>query len=99
MATNNRIRWAILGTSFISRTMAEAIQSSSTGELAAIGTGKLETSAKSVAAFVRDYAIPNVHKSYQAVLDDPDIDAVYIGLANHLHKEWMIQCAQAGKVS
>jgi predicted dehydrogenase len=97
MHESRRIRWAILGTSFISRTMAEAIQSSANAALVAIGTGSLSKSAEKSAAFAKDFSIPTVHESYQAVLDDPNVDAVYIGLANHLHKDWILRCAKAGK--
>jgi NDP-hexose-3-ketoreductase len=44
-----------------------------------------------------EYVIPHVYDSYQALLDAPDLDFVYIALPNHLHKEWVIKAAQAGK--
>ncbi len=50
--------------------------------------------ARSVA---RELDIPNAHGSYQALLDDPEVDAVYIPLPNHLHPEWTIAAARAGK--
>lgn len=43
------------------------------------------------------YAIPNAYGSYQELLDDPDIDFVYIPLPNHLHLEWIKKAADAGK--
>lgn len=97
MSTISTLKWAILGTSQISKTMAHAIQASDTAELIAIGTGSLPDSASKSAAFAREFSIPTVHASYQAVLEDPNVDVVYIGLANHLHKEWIIRCAKAGK--
>ncbi len=97
MSTTRQVKWAILGTSQISRTMAQAIQASDTAKLIAVGTGTLPKSAANATAFAREFSIPTVHKSYQAILDDPEIDVVYIGLANHLHKEWIIRCAKAGK--
>ena len=48
-------------------------------------------------AYARKYNIPNVHTSYQALVDDPSIDAVYIPLPNGLHFEWAQKSLQAGK--
>ncbi len=87
------IKWAILGTSFISEVMANAIQESQTSELVAIGSRSLTTGK----SFANKFSIPRVYDDYQKLLNDNDIDAVYIGLPNHLHKEWIIRCAQAGK--
>lgn len=87
------IKWAILGTSYISEVMANAIHESQTSELLAIGSRSLETGK----AFSKQFSIPRIYDNYEALLQDKDIDAVYIGLPNHLHKEWMIRCAQAGK--
>lgn len=53
-----------------------------------------ETKAQS---YARSYAIPLVHPSYQALLDDPTIDAVYIALPNGLHYEWAMKALQARK--
>ncbi|KAL8707946.1 MAG: hypothetical protein Q9220_007089 [cf. Caloplaca sp. 1 TL-2023] len=49
------------------------------------------------AAYARKYSIPNVHTSYQALLDDPTLDAVYIPLPNGLHYEWALKALKAGK--
>lgn len=43
------------------------------------------------------WGVPRAYGSYQEVIDDPDVDAVYIPLANHLHEEWIKKCADAGK--
>jgi predicted dehydrogenase len=45
----------------------------------------------------RRLGIPQAHGSYAALLDDPDIDALYIPLPNHLHAEWTLRAAEAGK--
>ncbi|KAK0628972.1 hypothetical protein B0T17DRAFT_524268 [Bombardia bombarda] len=49
------------------------------------------------AAFAKKYNIPQVHNTYQDILDDPSIDAVYIPLPNGLHFEWAIKALAAGK--
>ncbi len=49
------------------------------------------------AKFARRHAIPVVHASYQALLEDPEIDAVYIPLPNALHGHWTIAALEAGK--
>lgn len=87
------IRWGILGTSYISEVIAKAIQESQTSQLVAIGSRSI-TTAKN---FSNQFSIPKFYDDYQKLLNDNDIDAVYIGLPNHLHKEWMIRCIQAGK--
>jgi predicted dehydrogenase len=48
-------------------------------------------------AFAAKHNIGKAYGSYAAVVEDKDIDAVYIALPNGLHKEWAIKCAKAGK--
>lgn len=87
------VKWGILGTSYISEVMAKAIQESTTSQLVAIGSRSIMTANH----FADKFFIPKIYDDYQNLLNDKDIDAIYIGLPNHLHKEWIIRCAQAGK--
>ena len=63
------------------------------GEIAAICSRSLEK-AKSAA---KELSIPKAYGSYEALLADPEIDAIYNPLPNHLHGEWTIRAASHGK--
>lgn len=88
------VRWGILSTSNIAaRAVAPAIVASSNGELAAVGTSQTEK-ARELYSFVPDIRI---YDSYEGVLRDPEIEAVYIPVPNGLHAEWSIKALEAGK--
>jgi D-xylose 1-dehydrogenase (NADP+, D-xylono-1,5-lactone-forming) len=59
----------------------------------AVGSRDLATAQK----FAADMDIPRAYGSYQDLLDDPEVDAVYVGLPNNLHAEWTIRAARSGK--
>lgn len=88
-----RVRWGILGTSFISREMAAAINESAKGQLDAVAS----RDADKAQDFAEKFPVPRLYSSYQDLLDDPNLDAVYIGLPNHLHREWTLKALEAGK--
>ncbi len=88
-----KLRWGILGAGKFAGTFAQGIKASQTGELVAIGSRTQE----SAEAFGVEYDVPRRHSSYRALLDDPNVDVIHISLPNHLHAEWAIKCAQAGK--
>ena len=88
------VRWGILGAAhFAKRHMAPAMQLARNTELVALGTsdGAKAAPFKALAPGLK------VHSSYDAVLNDPDIDAVYIPLPNHLHVAWVKKAIAAGK--
>ncbi|MAG34858.1 MAG: oxidoreductase [Dehalococcoidia bacterium] len=93
MTTTTPLRWGILSTGKIARTLANAIHQSRTGELVAIGSRRQETAE----AFGDEFAVPRRYSSYEALLADPGVDVIYNALPNHLHAEWTIRAAQAGK--
>jgi len=89
-----RLRWGILGCAAIAdRAVIPAIRASETGELVGIASRNEEKAR----AKAEEFDIPKYYGSYEALLADKDIDAVYIPLPNHLHKEWTIAAANAGK--
>lgn len=49
------------------------------------------------ASVAHEFSIPTSYGSYEELLADPDIDAVYIPLPNHMHVDWSIKCLEAGK--
>jgi xylose dehydrogenase (NAD/NADP) len=90
----SKLRWGILGCAQIAtNNIIPAIRESEYGEVAAIAS-RDESKAKQTAEAL---GIPRAYGSYEALLADSSIDAVYIPLPNHLHYEWTIRAAEAKK--
>lgn len=88
------LRWGILGAAEIARTaLAPAIVRAEGADLVALAT----TSGEKAAPFLARYPGLRVIGDYQALIDDPDVDAIYIPLPNHLHVEWTLKALEAGK--
>ncbi|MEM8632526.1 MAG: Gfo/Idh/MocA family oxidoreductase, partial [Pseudomonadota bacterium] len=88
------IRWGVLGAAKFARDyMARAIHAAEGATLAALATSD-PAKAAPFAAFAPGL---RVHRGYDALLADPDVDAVYIPLPNHLHVEWTKKAIAAGK--
>ncbi|MBI3972679.1 MAG: Gfo/Idh/MocA family oxidoreductase [Chloroflexi bacterium] len=88
------LRWGILSTARIARQrFIPGVRSGAEGEVVAIAS----RDAAKAQAVATELGIPHAHGSYEALLADPEVDAVYIGLPNGLHPEWTIKAAQAGK--
>ena len=88
------VRWGILGTANIARgQFLPALAEAGRGEPVAVGGRDLER-AKGYAA---QHGVGRGVEGYQALLDDPDIDAVYLALPNALHPEWAVRTLEAGK--
>ena len=88
------IRWGVLSTANIGMTkVTPAIQQGHNCEVVAIASRDQAAAEQAAAAL----GIPKAFGAYEALLVDPDIDAVYIPLPNHLHAEWSIKAAAAGK--
>ena len=88
------IRWGILGAAKIAREwLCPAINASAHGQIAAVASRSL-AKAQAMAA---PYVGAKAYDSYDALLADPDIDAIYIPLPNTEHVEWTLKCLNAGK--
>ncbi|MEL4028581.1 Gfo/Idh/MocA family oxidoreductase [Caldifermentibacillus hisashii] len=87
------VHWGILGTAKIAQTqLIPAIKRSRNTEVVAIASRS-----EKVHEIAEKLEIPKAYESYEALLNDPEIDVIYIPLPNHLHKEWITRAAQAGK--
>jgi len=87
------LKWGLLSTARINRRLIPAIRAAERAELVAVAS-RDQARAEAYAA---QWGIPRAHGSYQALLDDPDVDAIYISLPNSLHAEWTVRAAEAGK--
>jgi predicted dehydrogenase len=88
------VRWGILGAANIAlQKVIPGMQKSALAQVVAIASRDI---AKSRAAANR-LGIPRAYGSYQELIDDPDIDAIYNPLPNHLHVPWSIRAAERGK--
>lgn len=92
--TERKLRWGVLSTSNIGRVAVNpAIQASSNGELVAVAS----RNGNAAREFAEESGIPSAYGSYEALLEDEGIDAVFNPLPNSLHMEWSIRAAESGK--
>ena len=88
------LRWGVLSTAKIAtEKVIPGLRRSARNEVVAIAS----RSAEGAEAAARALEIPRAHPSYEALLADPAVEAVYVPLPNHLHAEWTIAAARAGK--
>ena len=90
---NTPLRFGILGCANIARAFVHDVAPSPQVQVVAVAS----RDARKAAAFAADFKLARHHGSYQALLDDPELDAIYLPLPNSLHAEWAIRAAQAGK--
>ena len=91
---SNALQWGVMGTGNIARQFAEGVRAGARrSQLAAVGS----RSAESARAFADKHGIPAAHGSYEALLADARVEAIYLSLPNALHHEWTIKALRAGK--
>jgi D-xylose 1-dehydrogenase (NADP+, D-xylono-1,5-lactone-forming) len=91
-AMPKKIRWGILGTGNIARQFAAGVVTSDRGTITSVGSRKKETARE----FAQLYKVPH-ELSYDELMTDPNIDAIYNSLPNSLHHEWTIKALKSGK--
>jgi predicted dehydrogenase/aryl-alcohol dehydrogenase-like predicted oxidoreductase len=89
------LRWGILSTGRIAGVFAQGLATSASGRLVAVGSRSAESAARFAAAHGIDPA--HAHPTYEALLADPEIEAVYIATPHPQHVEWAVKTAEAGK--
>jgi len=94
MKDSQTVKWGILGCAKIAATaMIPAIRDSANGEALAVASRGPEKAAD----YAGRFGIPRAYSSYEALLEDPEVQAVYIPLPNSLHRLWTIRAAEMGK--
>jgi predicted dehydrogenase/aryl-alcohol dehydrogenase-like predicted oxidoreductase len=90
--TEDRLRWGIIGPGTIARTFADGVAHSRTGRIAAIGTRNPDKP-----GLAEGFPGARIIAGYQALIDDPEVEAVYIATPHPSHPEWAIKAIRAGK--
>ncbi|HEV2101911.1 MAG TPA: Gfo/Idh/MocA family oxidoreductase [Candidatus Acidoferrum sp.] len=89
-----KVRWGILSAASIARRRAvPGMRQSEFAEVAAVASRSLARAQ----AFAEEFSIPKAYGSYEELINDPEIEAIYNPLPNHLHAEWSIRAASRGK--
>ena len=87
------LNWGLLGVAAIAKAFVRGLGQSTRGRAVAVASRSKEKAD----GFARAFDLPRAHGSYEALLADPDVDAVYVALPHPLHAEWAIKALRAGK--
>lgn len=87
------VAWGLMSTAPINDRILDAAKESDLAEVVAVGSRDAERAK----GYARERGIPRAHGSYDELLADPEVEAVYISLPNGLHVEWTLRALEAGK--
>jgi predicted dehydrogenase len=90
---SSRLAWGIITAGKIARKFCNGVVRSHRCRLAAVAARGLDRAE----SFAREFEIPKCYDDYQALIEDPKVEAVYVGTPHPLHAEWAIAAARAGK--
>lgn len=88
-----KLRWGLLSTARINRAVIPPIRGSQRSELHAVASRDIVKAKE----YAQEWHIPHAYGTYEELLAREDIDAIYNPLPNHLHADWSIRAAEAGK--
>src|SRR5215467_7087799 len=92
--SKQNVKWGVLGVAGIAvKKVIPAMQKGEWSEISAIASRELPKAEKAAVQL----GIPKAYGSYEELLADPEIEAIYNPLPNHLHVPWSIKAAEAGK--
>ena len=91
--STDSLRWGILSTGSIAHTFARGLREARRGHLVAVASRTQESADK----FGDEFEISHRHADYQALIDNAEVDAVYIATPHPMHAQWAIKAAEAGK--
>jgi predicted dehydrogenase len=97
MNDKSKLRWGILGAARINERLMPAIVGASNAELVAIASRRAGAATKTLAQYAPQQQNVRIYHDREALLNDPNIDAVYIPLANYEHAEWALRAIRHGK--
>ena len=87
------VRWGILSTARIATKVASAIHATAGAEVTAVASRTKERAE----LWAREHNVGNSYGNYEALVEDEQLDAIYVPLPPSMHAEWTIRCAEAGK--
>lgn len=95
MGQNGRakVKWGVIGTGSIARKFAADFVYAENGQLYAVGSRSVESARE----FADNYGIPHAYGSYEKLLNDPEVEAVYVSTPHPFHKEVVLNALHAGK--
>jgi D-xylose 1-dehydrogenase (NADP+, D-xylono-1,5-lactone-forming) len=87
------VRWGLMSTAPINLRLLEAARKSDRADIVAVGSRDVARAE----AYAQEHGLERAHGSYNSLLGDPGLDAVYISLPNGMHVEWTLRALEAGK--
>jgi predicted dehydrogenase len=87
------VRWGLLSTARINQAILDGAAQSERTEIVAVASRDQVRAEE----YAREHGLERAHATYEALLEDGDIDVVYISLPNSMHVEWSIRALEAGK--
>ena len=97
MNIKTKLRWGILGAARINERLLPAIVEASNARLVAIASRRSGAAAQTLAQYAPHQQNVQTYDNLEALLDDAEVEAVYLPLANHEHAEWALRAIERGK--